>query len=150
MEDILEFDDETSRVVEEFNTSQGAIERRRRITAALALQPGEAILDVGSGPGNQVFEMSLIIGPDGSVLGIDPAESAIAIASRRCSGLSNVQFQLGEAAQLPFDDKTFDAVMSSQVFEYLDNVSGGLQEMYRVLRPGGRVLIRDTDWGTLL
>ena len=66
------------------------------------------------------------------------------------SGLSNVQFQLGEAAQLPFDDKTFDAVMSSQVFEYLDNVSGGLQEMYRVLRPGGRVLIRDTDWGTLL
>ena len=98
MEDILEFDDETSRVVEEFNTSQGAIERRRRITAALALQPGEAILDVGSGPGNQVFEMSLIIGPDGSVLGIDPAESAIAIASRRCSGLSNVQFQLGEAA----------------------------------------------------
>ena len=150
MEDILEFDDETSRVVEEFNASQGAIERRRRITATLALQPGEAILDVGSGPGNQVFEMAPIIGPEGRVQGIDPAESAIAIASRRCSGLSNVQFELGEAAQLPFDDKTFDAVMSSQVFEYLDNVSGGLQEMYRVLRPGGRVLIHDTDWGTLL
>jgi arsenite methyltransferase len=150
LEDNLEFDDETSRVVEEFNASRGAIKRRRRIMATLALQAGEAILDVGSGPGHQVFEMSSIVGPDGRVQGVDPAESAIAIASRRCSGLSNVQFELGDAAQLPFDDETFDAVMSSQVFEYLENVSGGLQEIYRVLRPGGRVLIHDTDWGTLL
>jgi arsenite methyltransferase len=150
LEEILEFDDETSRVVEEFNASHGAIERRRRITAALALKSGETILDVGSGPGNQIFEISPVIGPDGHVQGVDPAESAIAIASRRCSGLSNVQFELGDAAQLPFDDRTFDAVMSSQVFEYLENVIGGLQEIYRVLRPGGRVLIHDTDWGTLL
>jgi ubiquinone/menaquinone biosynthesis C-methylase UbiE len=150
LEDILEFDDETSRVVEEFNASHGAIERRRRIMATLALQAGEAILDVGSGPGHQVFEMSSIVGPDGRVHGVDPAESAIAIASRRCLGLSNVHFKLGDVAQLPFDDKAFDAVMSSQVFEYLENVSGGLQEIYRVLRPGGRVLIHDTDWGSLL
>jgi len=150
VEEILEFDDETSRVVEEFNSSQGAVERRRRIVAALALRAGEAILDVGSGPGNQIFEMSSMIGPGGRVQGIDPAESAIAIASRRCSGLSNVHFELGDAAQLPFDDKTFDAAMSSQVFEYLENVGGALQEIYRVLRPGGRVLIHDTDWGALL
>jgi arsenite methyltransferase len=150
MEEVLEFDDETSRVVEEFNASQGAMERRRRIIAALALQAGEAILDVGSGPGHQVFEMSSVVGPGGRVQGIDPAESAIAIAARRCSGLSNIHFELGDAGQLPFEDETFDAVMSSQVFEYLENVSGGLREMYRVLRPGGRVLIHDTDWGALL
>ena len=150
VEGNLEFDDETSRVVEEFNRSQGAMERRRRIVAALALQPGEAILDVGSGPGNQVFEMSSIVGPGGRVQGIDPAESAIAIASRRCSGLSNVHFELGDVAQLPFDDGTFDSVMSSQVFEYLQNVSRGLEEIHRVLRPGGRVLIHDTNWGALL
>jgi ubiquinone/menaquinone biosynthesis C-methylase UbiE len=150
VEGNLEFDDETSRVVEEFNRSQGAMERRRRIVVALALQPGEAILDVGSGPGNQVFEMSSIVGPGGRVQGIDPAESAIAIASRRCSGLSNVHFELGDVAQLPFDDGTFDAVMSSQVFEYLQNVKVGLKEIYRVLRPGGRVLIHDTDWGAWL
>jgi arsenite methyltransferase len=147
---MLEFDDETSRVVEEFNTSRGAIKRRRRIMATLALQAGEAILDVGSGPGHQVFEMSSIVGPDGRVQGVDPAESAIAIASRRCLGLSNVHFELGDVSRLPFDDNTFDAVMTSQVFEYLENVSGGLQEIYRVLRPGGRVLVHDTDWGSLL
>ena len=150
LEDNLEFDDETSRLVEEFNCSEGAKERRRKIIVAMALQAGEAILDVGSGPGNQAFEMSSIVGPTGRVQGIDPAESAIAIACRRCSGLSNVQFELGEVAKLPFDDNTFDAVMSSQVFEYLDNVSDGLQEIYRVLRPGGRLLIHDTDWGALL
>jgi len=150
VEDNLEFDDEISLLVEEFNDSQGATERRRRITAALALQAGEAILDVGSGPGNQVFELSSVVGPSGRVQGLDPAESAIAIASRRCSGLSNVHFELGDAAQLPFEDETFDAVMSSQVFEYLEDVGGALQEMYRVLRPGGRVLIHDTDWGALL
>jgi SAM-dependent methyltransferase len=150
VEDNLEFDDETSRLVEEFNGSQGAIERRRKIVAKLALQAGESILDVGSGPGHQVFEMSSIVGPAGRVQGIDPAESALAIASRRCSGLSNVQFELGDVTELPFNDETFDAVMSSQVFEYLENVSGGLQEIYRVLRPGGRVLIHDTDWSALL
>jgi ubiquinone/menaquinone biosynthesis C-methylase UbiE len=150
VEDILEFDDETSRVVEAFNSSQGARERRRRIIAALALKVGEEILDVGSGPGHQIFEMSPAVGPAGGARGIDPAESAIAIASRRCSGLSNVHFELGNAEQLPFEDETFDAVMSSQVFEYLKNVSTGLQEIFRVLRPGGRVLIHDTDWGALL
>jgi len=150
MEDILEFDDELSRVVEEFNNSEGATERRRRITAALAPQAGETILDVGSGPGNQVFELSQMVGAGGRVRGIDPAESAVAIASRRCSGLSNVAFELGDAAQLPFDDGTFDAAMSSQVFEYLEDVRGALQEIYRVLRPGGRVLIHDTDWGASL
>ncbi len=150
MEEVLEFDDETSRVVEEFNASPGATERRRRIIGALGLQAGEAILDVGSGPGHQAFEMASIVGPSGRIQGIDPAESAKAIASRRCSGLSNVHFELGDVVQLPFYDATFDAVMSSQVFEYLENVSDGLQEIYRVLRPGGRVLIHDTDWGTLL
>ena len=150
MEEILEFDDETSRVVEEFNKSQGAIERRRRISATLGLKPGETVLDVGSGPGNQVSEMSSAVGAGGRVEGVDPAESAIAIASRRCSKLSNVSFKIGDASQLPFDDNTFDAVMSSQVFEYLEDVKGGLQEIYRVLRPKGRVLIHDTDWGALL
>jgi arsenite methyltransferase len=150
VEEILEFDDETSRVVEEFNASQGAMERRRRIIAAFALQAGEAILDVGSGPGHQAFEISSLVGPGGRIQGIDPAESAIAIAFRRCAGLPNTNFELGDVAQLPFEDETYDGVMSSQVFEYLDDVSGGLREMYRVLRLGGRALIHDTDWGALL
>ena len=128
MEEILEFDDELSRVVETFNGSPGAMERRRRISLALAPQPGESILDVGSGPGNQAYELSPLVSPGGAIEGVDPAESAIAISSRRCSGLTNTKFKIGDAEQLPYADSAFDAVMSSQVFEYLENVIGGLQE----------------------
>jgi arsenite methyltransferase len=94
--------------------------------------------------------MSSVVGSTGHIAGVDAADSAIEIAQRRCSELNNVRFQHGEAAHLPFDDATFDAVMSSQVFEYLDDVSSALAEMFRVLKPGGRVLIHDTDWGALL
>jgi SAM-dependent methyltransferase len=146
----LEFDDEGFRLVEEFNASAGAIERRARIQEVLALKPGDRVLDIGSGPGHQAFDMSIAVGSTGRIDGVDPAESAVEIAQRRCSELSNTSFRAGEASNLPFDDGTFDAVMSSQVFEYLDDVSDGLAEAFRVLKPGGRVLIHDTDWGALL
>ena len=146
----LEFDDEGSRLVEEFNASAGATARRAKILEALDLKRGFHVLDVGSGPGHQVFEMSSVVGDSGRIDGVDSAESALDIARHRCSELDNVNFQLGEASMLPFADATFDAVMSSQVFEYLDDVAGAIAEMFRVLKSGGRVLIHDSDWGAFL
>lgn len=146
----FEFDDEGSRLVEEFNASAGATRRRGKILEALALNSGDHVLDVGSGPGSQAFEMSPVVGTTGRIYGVDATESAIEIAQHRCSELDNVQFQLGDASNLPFDDSCMDAVMSSQVFEYLDDVPSALAETYRVLKSGGRVLIQDTDWGTAL
>ena len=146
----LEFDDEVSRVVEEFNASAGATMRRARILRALGLKPGDRVLDVGSGPGNQALDMSAAVGDTGQVHGVDAAESGVEIARQRCSGLDNVSFQVGEASDLPFEDEILDVVMSSQVFEYLEDVEGALAEMFRVLKSGGRVLIHDTDWGALL
>ena len=61
-----------------------------------------------------------------------------------------MEFTPGDAYKLPFGDSTFDAVMSSQVFEYLDDVAGALSEVFRVLKPKGRVLIHGTEWGALL
>ena len=146
----LEFDDEGSRLVEEFNASEGATARRAKILEALALKPGFRVLDVGSGPAHQVLEMSSVVGDSGRIDGVDAAESALDIARQRCSELDNVNFQLGDASNLPFDDATFDAVMSSQVFEYLDDVAGAIAEMYRVLKLGGRVLIHDSEWSAFM
>jgi len=146
----LEFDDELSRIVEVFNASSGAVARRKKILKALELTTGDRALDVGSGPGNQAFEMSPIVGDSGHIDGVDSAEGAIKIARQRCSELKNVNFQVGEATNLPFNNETFDVVMSSKVFEFLDDVAAAIAEMYRVLKPGGRVLIHDTDWGATL
>jgi arsenite methyltransferase len=143
----LEFDDEASRLLERFNDSRGAKARRARIMSALAPAPGAHVLDVGCGPGHQVHDLALVVGATGTIVGVDVAESAVAIAKRRCSNVSNVSFELGEATQLPFPKDQFDGAMSSQTFEYLDDVPAGLKELYRVLKPGGRVLIHDTDWG---
>ena len=146
----LEFDDDFSRLMEEFNLSTGAVERRRRITDALGLQPGMRILDVGSGPGHQIAEMAQVIGASGHIDGVDSSQGAVEIARRRCNGLANVTVTLGDAYDVPFEVETFHAAMSSQVFEYLDDVSKALSEMYRVLKPGARVLIHGTGWGALL
>lgn len=150
MPDKLEFDDEGSGLVEEFNSSPQAQERRRQIADALAPQLGESILDVGSGPGNQIYEMATIVGDSGQIVGADPEYSAIEIASQRCREFSNVRFEQASLPNLPFEDATFDAVMSSQVFEYLDDVISALAEIRRILRPRDRILIHDTEWGALL
>lgn len=68
----------------------------------------------------------------------------------RCADQSSVEFHLGDATRLPFPENHFDAAVSSQVFEYLSDVPTALAEMWRVLRPGGRVLIHDTDWDSIV
>lgn len=146
----FEFEDEGSRQIDAFNESAGARARRARILDLLVLTRGTRVLDLGSGPGHQAFEMASLVGPSGRVDGIDPADTAIAIARHRCSDLANVNFQVGEATKVPFPDSVFDAAMSSQTFEYVDDVPAGLAEMFRVLKPGGRVLIHDTDWDTIV
>ena len=141
-----EFDDEFLRLVEEFNTSAGAIERRSKILAALDLRPGYHVLDIGSGPGHMVAEISPHVRPGGSVKGVDSAESAVTLARQRLTSFDNVEFVQGDAYRLPFENSSFDVVMSSQVFEYLDNVVAALSEIFRVLKPGGRVLMHGTEW----
>jgi len=142
----LEFDDATNRLMDEFNASAGATMRRTRLLEVLALKPGEHVLDVGPGPGHYAFDMSAAVGETGRVAGVDNAESSIATARHRCADLANVSFHLGDAADLPFDAATFDAAISTQTFEYLPNVGAALGEIFRVLKPGGRVLIHDTEW----
>ncbi len=146
----LDFDDEFSRLMEEFNVSPGAVERRARILAALNVKTGTQVLDVGSGPGHQAYEIAQAIGSDGRIEGVDSAEGSVEIGRRRCAGLENASFTFGDAYDLPYDDATFDTAMSSQVFEYLDDVPKALSEMFRVLKPGGRVLIHGTGWGALV
>ena len=145
----LVFEDETARRIEAIYFIGDAVRRRRIVREALAASRGERILDVGCGPGFYCAELLDEVGPSGSVVGVDSSPAMLALAARRCAGHDEVELLEGDAAALPVDDASFDAALSVQVQEYVPDVTAGLAELHRVLRPGGRVVVWDIDWATL-
>ena len=108
------------------------------------------MLDVGSGPGFLVSAIAEAVGSSGFVCGVDISEPLLAVARSNCANQSWVEIRHGDATQLPFPDHAFDAVVSTQVLEYVRDVDAALAEFHRVVRPGGRAAILDTDWDSLV
>ena len=144
---VIDFDEEMARRVEAVYMTPDVVEQRRATRAVLSLQPGERVLDIGSGPGFLAAEMAGEVGPDGRVYGIDPSESMLASAGRRDAP---VEFGPGDALVLPFPDEQFDVAVCTQVYEYVEDIAAALAEARRVLRPGGRLLVLDTDWDSIV
>jgi arsenite methyltransferase len=145
----LAFDENTGRQLEALYGIADAVLRRRLVREALKASPGERVLDVGCGPGFYCAEVREEVGPAGSVLGIDGSAQMLALAERRCEGHYNVELREGVATTLPVPDASFDAALCVQVLEYVHEPANALAELHRVLRPGGRVLVWDTDWATV-
>jgi SAM-dependent methyltransferase len=146
----LEFDAAMARGVEAIYRTPDVAGQRSLTLAAMALCPGERVLDVGVGPGLLAYEMALVVGEAGRVAGIDASEPMIEMARQRCREQSWTDLRIADATAVPFGDASFDAVVSTQVYEYVDNLPEALAEVARVLRPGGRVFILDTDWDTAI
>lgn len=124
--------------------------QRQQVLRALGLRPGERVLDVGSGPGFLAAAIGETVGPSGRVCGVDVSEPLVALAATHCAHLPWVDFRRGGATKIPFPDSHFDVAVSTQVLEYVKDVDTALAELHRVVRPGGRVLILDTDWDSLV
>jgi arsenite methyltransferase len=109
------------------------------------LNPGERVLDVGSGAGTDSLIAAQMVGDAGRVTGIDmtPAMLAKARAAAAELGASNVEFVESEAEQLPFEDGSFDVVISNGVIDLIPDKDAVFAELFRVLAPGGRVQIAD-------
>ena len=104
------------------------------------------LLDVGCGTGGVTIPAKKRIGQNGPVSGIDPSPEMIAVARRKAERARlEIDFRIGVIESLPYDDGTFDVVTSSLMMHHLpyDVQQKGLAEIYRVLRPGGRLLIAD-------
>lgn len=147
---MIEFDEAAARGVERIYKTPDVVAQRARFLEALALRPGERVLDVGVGPGLLAADLAAIVGERGRVAGIDQSEAMIAMSSARCAEQPWAEFRVADATELPFDGGSFDAVVSTQVYEYVPDIGRALAEVFRVLAPGGRVWILDTDWDSVV
>ncbi|HEY8120123.1 MAG TPA: methyltransferase domain-containing protein [Myxococcota bacterium] len=146
----LQFDANAARGIERIYATPDIVGQRARFLQLLAPKPGEYLLDVGMGPGFLTYELAPIVGERGLVAGVDSSEVMVELARKRCDGRGPCEFKLGSATELPFGDANFDAVTSTQVYEYVADMERALAEVRRVLRPGGRVFILDTDWDSVV
>lgn len=137
------FDERLAAQLEVFYQRREVRARRALVLEALAPERGDAILDVGCGPG---FYVADLLDREATVTGVDPSPAMLAIARQRAAAADLLE---GTATHLPVEDAGFDRALAVQVFEYVADVDGALAELRRVLRPGGRLLIWDIDWSTL-
>jgi arsenite methyltransferase len=144
---MLEFDARMSARTEATYQTPDVVAQRRATREMLALQPGERVLDIGSGPGFLATEMAAEVGAEGRVDGVDVSEAMLALARRRGAA---VHYAIGDALSLPFAEESFDAAVTTQVYEYVADIPAALAEARRVLRTGGRLLILDTDWDSIV
>lgn len=147
---MLGLDDEASRRIDRAYATPDVVAQRVEVMGLLAPQPGERVLDIGSGPGYLLAEIAAAVGQTGAAHGIDPSTSMNSLARARTASWSWVRVDEGDATALPYPDGSFDAVVATQVYEYVADMPLALAEVHRGLRPGGRVLILDTDWDSLV
>jgi SAM-dependent methyltransferase len=115
----------------------------------LALKPGQSLIDVGCGIGEVALALSEDVAPGGHVVGIDASEAMLTIARARSAGSGvDITFRTGDAAALVEPDASFDVCRSERMLQWLMEPEAAIDEMIRVVKPGGRVSLIDTDWRT--
>ena len=147
-----EVDRNLSRALELAYMTPDMVAQRAAVLDLIDPLPGEDALDVGSGNGCLACELAARVGPSGSVRGVDPSQTMLALAAHRVppQGAAPVSLGPGDATRLPFPDACFDILTAVQVYEYVPDMPRALAEARRVLRPNGRLLVLDTDWASLV
>ncbi|WP_316524491.1 methyltransferase domain-containing protein [Kitasatospora brasiliensis] len=117
----------------------------------LGAHPGERALDIGSGTGSETQVLAAAVAPEGHAVGVEPNPGLRAVAERRAAEAgSPARFLEGDALALPLPDADADVVWCERVLQHVTDPTRAVAEMARVLRPGGRVALLDTDWATFL
>jgi SAM-dependent methyltransferase len=113
-------------------------------------QPGMTAVDVGCGTGEDAQGLAVTVAPDGHAIGVDVSAAMVSEARRRANAVGNfAQFETGAADALPLGDSSVDVLRCERVLQHVSAPEACVAEMQRVLRPGGRIALIDTDWRSL-
>ena len=145
----LEFTEDAARQLERLYLTRDVVAQRSETIRKLALSAGERVLDIGCGPGFLCESMADIVGRNGAVIGIDVSSDLIALCGLR-SPPEWLSYVVGDATQIAEPDASFDAVVCTQVAEYVPDVDRVLSEAFRVLRLAGRAVFVATDWDAIV
>ncbi|MBR7839224.1 methyltransferase domain-containing protein [Actinospica durhamensis] len=119
------------------------------LLAALAIEPGHHVLDVGCGPGTDLAALAAAAGPTGTAFGVDQDPDMVATARARMADRPNVQVCRADAHRLPFASNTIDRARTDRVLMHVADPAAVLAELHRVLRPAGLLTLAEPDWDTL-
>ena len=140
------YDKKAAALVDRSYQTPEIVNQRLRTLSAMALRRGESVLDAGCGTGLLLEQEALAVGNEGCAEGVDFSEDMLERASARCVDMPQVHLQQGNIETLPFEDASFDAASCTQTLLYVNNLDKALRELHRVLKPGGRIAVLETDW----
>jgi SAM-dependent methyltransferase len=123
---------------------------KSRMLELLEAKPGDRILDIGCGAGNDTLVVARLVGKRGRVVGVDFSNTMIAEANKRAKGLElPVEYYFGDAQNLPFPDNSFDGCRAERLLQHLDNPQQAIAEMVRVAKPGAHIVAAEPDYGSI-
>jgi len=139
-----------ARSIERAYSAPVIVRQRLETLSALDARPGEQVLDAGCGPGLLTVDLARQVGEGGRVVGLDKSADMLDLARRRCEALPQVVLEESSIEATGHPDGAFDAVACTQVLLYVADAPAALAELRRVLKPGGRLVVIETDWRGLV